>query len=964
MQTNKFFVLSGDPCIIPIPNNFISLNEKSEDDRQGIYIFPDRINSEIEKTNVSPLNRNSFFEIFKEISLFDNSQPGIEEFSLGLNILQKRNNYLNFILNYLKKNYGTLAQIFEKKQKLQLDGYFALKKNIINILSSQDEMMKEHEAELKKIKDELIIFPSDIVMESLTIRKDESDDFDNSNILKKNSNFSYISKYINKEEINNSFEYIQLYLNPSNSDNQIDNAVSLLRKKLHQTRSTITNIDETQEFLNINYQNEYNKILEILGKIEKICQDFQIKLSEIEKSSNLFINPEIWNRDYLKEIIKLYEELINYVNKSNQKKYNFNANLQKYLIILINEKLKLTNDSQSEILSKFQQAQKSLNKLKFYRNLNHVYNNCKIEMNRREVVSEEHARFITLFNEEIDKKYKEENRKRRDFLSSQKKLLGGIEIPFDLYLGINDTLEIPQVNIYENNLDQSLIPDNFINNNNVDSDYQELIKLNYEKDKKIEDLENKLKNETDLVEALKKQIEFNIIKFNESNKINIELKKANEMIKDEFKCLEPLKLKFEDINPKYIQLQNENNNLKQNLKQNIESINKLNYEILLLNNRVNNQVNSINELSQELTKKTNEIDQLQKVNSFLEKDIEELNNQLKNDLSKLYSNNLELMNIKTIEINNLNENIKNKDSIIDNQKEEIVNLKNKLNETISKISEKMELLFKQNEKLKSEIEDQKLNDQKSKNEILKLGYELQIKKQQLEITVKNFETVSKNNEILSQKLIIAENEVNSSLKNYIDELQNSLTRSIENIWSSINNNKNNLYNLKKAHINNNEALINLRDQLTETISTFENISSVVITASNFFPILHQIDEIFKNSIDDLKSIKNSLSNISEIINLNENKLKQSIQQSIDYYSEPKPNTPLLFNKVDDLFYTEYHNGVIYYLDPESTRNQIIPSNIQVIIGMVNEIIDRTPFDDPLKLKSSYKTVKATLISFE
>lgn len=1003
MYNLKYFILTGEPTELNPPDSHLILNALGEEDREkGTFILPDRVPDNVENREVE---KKALFDILPEIRAnFSDNQPRNQ---LALNL---RNRTLISTASYLKDKYNGYCDRLDKLQSKQREGLFALKKYLNSKISTQSESLKIHEEELKKIKEELKSFPSKDIKETLSIvRKDSI------------GSLSNYSKFIDSSEIDNAVNFIHFYLDPETTQNsEIDKAVEILRNKLHILRANIIKLEGGKEFNNItnsgnqfSYETEKSKIKENLNKINQIANEYSDHVLELEKSEDIH-NSDIWNRNYISEISKCYDEIVNTVNICNEKKFNFDSNIKYCVRILLNEKFQVSNTSnETEISNRFNQAQDALRKVKFANNIHNVYLNCLKEIKRRkDIFEEDYKRYINEYNEGIEKKVKLENRLRRDFLNEQKKLLGDFDVPPSLVHGINEFVEIPFVEIDSDSSDNEIESDDYENPlkfsilypNNEKQRFHTNQKANdiatkftiqlREKDEKITELELMLKKDHDLIERLKKELENNRSnfktlnqKFTEVSLKESELKRAMDSLTNENTLLanqkKNLLSNLEQCKNDLDDLKNENQILKAN------QIYQTEQEIGIQNlqNELKNMQTVISNLKNDSKSKLLEIEEYRKTITNYQTEIEKIASISNTNLEAL-KNAEETIKQKEIENNIASQKLTEDYRLLfekeQKTREEHYQLNIKYNEAIEKVQRIVKIMLEtkeENEKLKQDIitlESKQKNmdlefqeristntaiEESTKLHIQKLENDLQFKKEQLELNVNRLHQQSSEIAHLQQQI---ENNSKQIVSNFIEEFNTSIRHPIEKAWKISSNSLKNIDILSQKKASNaNESLLNIKAQLKEVELSLEQINIVIDNTSNTFPITQQLSIITNDLYSVLHNIIESITKISE--NFNSQKQDKNDNEYINVSesnnSDPKPHSIIYFKKMGNYFTIDSKDEETYYLDPESSRVFLEQNpSCNFIIGEVIQVIQRNKMDDPLHLGKNYKTILVGMIN--
>lgn len=935
----RVFILTGETVDVMPPPHHLVLNEMGEKDKQGIYIIPERVSEQS-----SEFEKKSLQDIFPEIS-----QVFGENLPRNMHTLQSQSSTLQKISRRLSDLYATHVDKTVVMQRYQRESLLVLKKYLNTKISSQDEVLKEHDSEFQRIKNESQGLNGDEIAKSLlAVRRDSS------------GSLETFEEYINQATIDRSVQFIRLYLQPGKAE--LENAVTAACKKLHQARSIVSSLEETGDYSlvtnlsgpSFEYDTESASIARILGEISELANALTNLVSEIgnldPESKDLFpqYDINISTREWVSELRILYNKLIEAVQKCHEKKELFNKKITKCTKAILSVLNQLDCDSQdSQISSRFKEAQESLQYLKYARNLNQVYRNCMDEKSRRkEVFGEEYRKYASQINETVEDMVKAENRIRREFLKEQQKLLGGHEIPANLVPRITELVEAPAIASDAEEEDEEILDaQNLLANWSLivpkGSDFADLDgKLKDKPQSKsqkilaqelIQEKERQIEEQQRTIETLRAQLESDRVAIQEAN----EVKRYNEK-------------RFADLYQKFTEVTNLNRTgeltiekLKKDLQESRNEVSFLKGTITADNNEKTQQLAAFRketaeakneceqykrrteELMERFVLFENEKSALEKNWKKLQQDLAEAN--AKHELEtnnfiekhrqsyekeQLLSEALQTANSKISELNSRNQKMADVVLQLNQDKQDLANLlrqkeqdaKNLLNASSHSVME---------ESLRARI--------------MELERDLKAKTEQLKV----------NQQIVQQSA----KAVDVFKENFQIGVRNALQKS----WIGFEEHMRTIQTLKGESVPHNKVLANLSDQLQEIIYSMRYFSSIIHAAKELFSDFEQFSTMMNESREAVQNVCNALKNAYE---------NMELKEYVKVEQEPKSDNPfsthtqVLFTRSGEHFLAVSENSPeIYYLDPDSYRAFLDKyksnaKNRSYILGEVIQVIQR------------------------
>ena len=465
------------------------------------------------------------------------------------------------------------------------------------------------------------------------------------------SNFSYLkdsdkNKKEHIKKIRKNFKEKQLLLSINNVNTTNNNNIySLNNTNTNNTIITNTNTNSKNELLtnnnNITSNNNNSNIFNIDDKILLRIHKIKLKYEKKLQNDTLEIKSLLEKNDKLEELVFKLKETLDKAN-------NIFPNFLEQIINTKSEKERESNRTYD-----IDYIKEENNKLKNENNKIKNEFNQKIELLLKEIKNKQ-IKKDELYNQKLEKLNNELNTKNSEIKNN-------INI-------INDLNNRIKENKKEEEKNEEIIKD-------MKMEIEKLIIENNE-------IRNNLKQkEEDLNRVHESNIElnknFNIIKSNSENEIknikeksnkdidikNKENKKLNEIINDQEKVINELKVIIHKNNDKIIEYSQKNNNLKEELDKN----NFIN------NSKLEQMKKELEELSHNYIKKVEAFNEIQKNYELLKSNI--INDM---DIIKQNSQNKTINQIKE-ELNKINDKI-NKLLITENNKEIVNEISSKLSE--------------------------------------------------------------------------------------------------------------------------------------------------------------------------------------------------------------------------------------------------------------------------------------------
>lgn len=694
----------------------------------------------------------------------------------------------------------------------------------------------------------------------------------------------------NSEQIKNNFQAMGEEIIQIEEINDIINIVNLNEMNLNNFYSESKWIFKNLRMERKKYlQNFSNNIYYILSEEENglnkkrsysqmnmINRNKTINNSYYNKILNLIINLNKYSEIiglYSEEDKKQYSDLINYIfqeinNNKNQisRSNNDNNNLDSVRSEKINEKYeKMVYDFNKYIkqLSKdCSELEKEVRTLSIYRNNNlkmygsfnqsidnnNIIKNNKIKQKQllfsinklKDEIKKE--RYNSYQKDQKIKQLKEINTKLYQEKKNEIKSLSENQNLRKLLFSEDNNRNIDLLNIikthnsYYNNSDNSTYFKSYYNYNDIDSLKKEINKLKKENHSLKEQNILKEKENNSLKEQFKQENNFNINKNNnnEDNEEKNDILKMNE--------------ELQKMNNKILNLENQKKNLENENKLKINDYEKIK--------------NDYEKIKNDFLKNSNEIIQIKKENAKNIKIINELKEKINKANSKIKKyeleknlDNLDAINLKGSQIDNMQNTINEKDLLIQKLKYNLENDKKTLENDIKELKETNNLLLQENKELKQskvlliESTNEKAKINQSLNEYIQ---KVKILEGQLEEKKKNasvnflFEEenirIKSENEKLKLKIKDSENEnilikaENNKLKKKIENMNKEET--VKNLTQN-NSYCEEEYNIKDLakianNLNNSEdmridypGLNNIKNEFEELKKKFEELKELV-----------------------------------------------------------------------------------------------------------------------------------------
>ena len=434
-------------------------------------------------------------------------------------------------------------------------------------------------------------------------------------------------------------------------------------------------------------------------------------------------------------------------------------------------------------------------------------------------------------------------------------------------------------------------------------------------------ISEKLQIDYDLIcEKYEKLLEeFNLIK-------DENLKFKNGEIQLDFKK-ENIKKNFENFNKNNLIEVNNNN------KEKIEKLNQKNIELENLIKKINKENENKNEEINNLIKENKNFENQIKNNTNLIKKLEEEKQSFLNE-----------KNDQIIKINELNNNLFNKEKesketakIIEIKNNEINKMKTQLNE-----NDKIILEFqnkerkKENETKKIGIQTENMLDSKIKEDL----YDLNINSK--DIVTNNYEEIIKN--LINNYKKKLENEI-LNYKNQIKKLNEQIEKLKKNIDESEKNYQREINDLKKTNKNLNDEIENLKnsEEVNEKIFLLNenvNLKKYIEEKKNEYEITQELKRKYENSKIDMNTEKKIIelkykhqdNNYKNLKN-DYSKCEKGFNRTINFFENYNQKLNELKNKISQLF-------INFECDLLNIKNlQTYEYNINKVNEQFNLIID-------------------------
>ena len=610
-------------------------------------------------------------------------------------------------ISSLKQNQAMLTQLTEKYNEIQ--------KQLNNKGNELDKIMKEKELLEKEVKDkeeELNSLKNGKKFEYSNINKKYKEILDKYNILE-NENINKgkeIEKIIKEKEIiDDKNKKLEETLKEQNQEKEeLKNKYSEIEKKLNE--ENLLNEDYKNKLKNYEdileqYQNQINDLdIKYKAKIEEFNvlkneeknkdeknRETENSLSAKEQeilninNDNLQLKKELQNKE--DELLKIKDELTqssnnliqlkNEINDLNNKIIEKDTEISKMKQTI--EDLDTKNENNNNLLKQYkEELEKAKDEnIKKENNLKNVQNTNDNEINNFKKEIEELEKIISDFKIQLTEQ-KGENEQLVKEIGEKQIKLDENKIVIEK-IKSDYKAEQEKVKEMEKKLDD--YEQNFKDMKNSINKYESDLKAAQTKNNELnKNLENTIKeNEQQINEILNS----NINEFNKRENENKELKLGNEKIKSELNELKNLNVELNNKNKELQNLLNlkekEINDFKNKIKENeSQKISEIEFQKIL-------------ELNDELSEK----------NKILEKKEKEYLNELdtyKNLVKEFDIKKNEIKEDEQININNMNNDIKQLEQRKSNLNSDIYNLTLKLSELEQKVKEKQLELEKQEQK--------------------------------------------------------------------------------------------------------------------------------------------------------------------------------------------------------------------------------------------------------------------------
>ena len=359
---------------------------------------------------------------------------------------------------------------------------------------------------------------------------------------------------------------------------------------------------------------------------------------------------------------------------------------------------------------------------------------------------------------------------------------------------------------------------------------------------------------------------------------------------------------------------------KENIKKNFENFNKNNF--IEVNNNNKEKIEKLNQKNQELENlikkinKENE-DKNEEINNLI-KENKNFENQIKNNtnlIKKLEEEKQTFLNEKNdqiIKINELNNNLFNKEKesketakIIEIKNNEINKIKTQLNENDKIILEyKYKERKKENETKKIGIQTENMLNSKIKEDLLDLNIDSK------DIVTNNYDEIIKN--LINNYKIKLENEI-SNYKNQIKKLNEQIEKLKKNINESEKNYQKEINDLKKTNKNLNDEIENLKNSEEENgkimlLNENLNLKKKIEEQKNEYEIAQELKRKYENKKIDINTEKKIIelkykhqdNNYKNLKN-DYSKCEKGFNRIINFFENYNHKLNELKNKISQLF---------------------------------------------------------------
>ena len=359
---------------------------------------------------------------------------------------------------------------------------------------------------------------------------------------------------------------------------------------------------------------------------------------------------------------------------------------------------------------------------------------------------------------------------------------------------------------------------------------------------------------------------------------------------------------------------------KENIKKNFENFNKNNF--IEVNNNNKEKIEKLNQKNQELENlikkinKENE-DKNEEINNLI-KENKNFENQIKNNtnlIKKLEEEKQSFLNEKNdqiIKINELNNNLFNKEKesketakIIEIKNNEINKIKTQLNENDKIILEyKYKERKKENETKKIGIQTENMLNSKIKEDLLDLNIDSK------DIVTNNYDEIIKN--LINNYKIKLENEI-SNYKNQIKKLNEQIEKLKKNINESEKNYQKEINDLKKTNKNLNDEIENLKNSEEENgkimlLNENLNLKKKIEEQKNEYEIAQELKRKYENKKIDINTEKKIIelkykhqdNNYKNLKN-DYSKCEKGFNRIINFFENYNHKLNELKNKISQLF---------------------------------------------------------------
>ena len=359
---------------------------------------------------------------------------------------------------------------------------------------------------------------------------------------------------------------------------------------------------------------------------------------------------------------------------------------------------------------------------------------------------------------------------------------------------------------------------------------------------------------------------------------------------------------------------------KENIKKNFENFNKNNF--IEVNNNNKEKIEKLNQKNQELENlikkinKENE-DKNEEINNLI-KENKNFENQIKNNtnlIKKLEEEKQTFLNEKNdqiIKINELNNNLFNKEKesketakIIEIKNNEINKIKTQLNENDKIILEyKYKERKKENETKKIGIQTENMLNSKIKEDLLDLNIDSK------DIVTNNYDEIIKN--LINNYKIKLENEI-LNYKNQIKKLNEQIEKLKKNINESEKNYQKEINDLKKTNKNLNDEIENLKNSEEENgkimlLNENLNLKKKIEEQKNEYEIAQELKRKYENKKIDINTEKKIIelkykhqdNNYKNLKN-DYSKCEKGFNRIINFFENYNHKLNELKNKISQLF---------------------------------------------------------------